>query len=251
MHRVSLPAPPQAGLLGAAVSPPVLPSLADRNRLSSLGYQLLLLDDQVLFCEGLRELFRTASMPVVVSLASSVDECLWIARQILPEVLVVNVALGEGCPWTAAGRIRQQHHSARVMYLDDRVRIANVRGVIRNEGHGYWTKRSSFSEIAAALAQIAVGGISFCPEVRALVSLNGGRLHSRRTDETRPLARLTGRELQVLELLGQGHSVKDCARMLQLAENTVDNHKARLMKKLGVHKIAHLVRVAVEEGLVR
>lgn len=61
---------------------------------------------------------------------------------------------------------------------------------------------------------------------------------------------MTPREIEVLKLVALGHSVKDCAELLDLAPSTVDNHKARLMKKLGVHKALDLTRLAIREGLV-
>jgi DNA-binding NarL/FixJ family response regulator len=54
----------------------------------------------------------------------------------------------------------------------------------------------------------------------------------------------------VMRLLAQGMSVRDCATKLKLAISTIDNHKARLMKKLNIHKASDLTRIAVREGFI-
>jgi DNA-binding NarL/FixJ family response regulator len=64
------------------------------------------------------------------------------------------------------------------------------------------------------------------------------------------IAALSERERQIMRLLAQGQSVRECALALGLAHSTIDNHKARLMKKLGVHKISELTCRAVREGLI-
>jgi len=71
-----------------------------------------------------------------------------------------------------------------------------------------------------------------------------------REPEGSDLDLLTPREMGVLKLIAQGNTVKHCAELLALAPSTVDNHKSRLMKKLGVHKSLDLTRLAIREGLV-
>jgi len=63
-------------------------------------------------------------------------------------------------------------------------------------------------------------------------------------------AALTPRELEVLTILAEGCSVQQCAEKLSLSTHTVDNHKTRMMKKLGIHKMAGLIRIAIRNGLV-
>jgi len=58
------------------------------------------------------------------------------------------------------------------------------------------------------------------------------------------------RELEVLRLIAAGHSVKECAKLLGRSTSTIDNHKARLMKKLNCHRLVELTRLAIREGLV-
>ena len=72
-----------------------------------------------------------------------------------------------------------------------------------------------------------------------------------RTPPEHPIAaELTDRELEVMLLLAEGHSVRECAELMNLAESTVENHKFRLMRKLGVHRFADVLRLAIRVGLI-
>ncbi len=63
-------------------------------------------------------------------------------------------------------------------------------------------------------------------------------------------AELTDRELEVMLLLAEGHSVKECAELMRLAESTIENHKFRSMRKLGVHRFTDVLRMAIRAGLI-
>jgi len=80
---------------------------------------------------------------------------------------------------------------------------------------------------------------------------NGLIQSGRRTRTDHPIAaELSDRELEVMILLAEGHSVKECADLMKLAESTIENHKFRLMRKLGVHRFTDVLRLAIRAGLI-
>ncbi len=87
---------------------------------------------------------------------------------------------------------------------------------------------------------------------RAAPSPTNGLIQSeRRIRFDHPIAtKLSDRELEVMLLLAEGHSIKESAKLLQLAESTVENHKFRLMRKLGVHRFTDVMRLAIRAGLI-
>jgi DNA-binding NarL/FixJ family response regulator len=99
--------------------------------------------------------------------------------------------------------------------------------------------------------QIRAGRTAFCPAAdQYLVHTKSGlRFDPPATGS--PLEKLTPRELEILLHLADGLSVRRCAERLRLSESTVDNHKSRLMRKLDVHNVVELVRLAAREGLLR
>ena len=132
-----------------------------------------------------------------------------------------------------------------VLLVDEPVRW-HERRVPRLPNAVYVSRDEPFAALAQAI--VAILGME---TVR-----NGGPFGSNhRAPAERPLkdslvTRLTAREIEVLQLLAEGCTVRQCADKLDLAKSTVDNHKARLMKKLELHKTVDLVRVAVRHGLI-
>ena len=136
------------------------------------------------------------------------------------------------------------------MILDDAVRTANVRKTLALNIRGYWTKHAAFAQIAQATRRLAAGRRSFCPDVDPYLyrTRHGLRYHPAHT--TDPLQALTRRETELLALLVRGLTMKKCSERMGISVNTVDNHKTRLMRKLGVHKTVDLARLAMREGLL-
>jgi len=81
-------------------------------------------------------------------------------------------------------------------------------------------------------------------------ALKGAYTAQKKEEERKALSQLTQREMEVLRLLADGHRVAECAAILNISGNTVENHKAHIMRKLGLHKIVDLVRFAVRHGVV-
>jgi DNA-binding NarL/FixJ family response regulator len=88
---------------------------------------------------------------------------------------------------------------------------------------------------------------------RVAPSTTNGLIQSeRRTGADHPIAaELSDRELEVMLLLAEGRSVRECASFMQLAESTIENHKFRMMRKLGVHRFTDVMRLAIRAGLIR
>lgn len=110
--------------------------------------------------------------------------------------------------------------------------------------------RQRISECECTACRRKLESCSKCQVVGSHVHNAPHALPFYREPEGSDLDLLTPREMGVLKLIAQGNTVKHCAELLALAPSTVDNHKSRLMKKLGVHKSLDLTRLAIREGLV-
>ena len=149
-----------------------------------------------------------------------------------------------------AESILQECRSSRMMFLDDALRPERLRMTLAAGAHGYWTKQASFDQLCEAICRLASGGTSVCPAARRYLVGCDGHLRFDQTADGTPLAGITRRERQVLVLLAEGLSVRQAAERLCLSPRTVDSHRSNLMKKLGIHKIVDLVRLALREGLI-
>ena len=134
--------------------------------------------------------------------------------------------------------------------MDDELSIPRVMRILEVEKICYFTRHSSFLDLCQAIRGI------FCGEPTHDALVREKLVHDLVTDKPSlridgpSLAKLTSRELQVMQLLAKGRLVREVAEELKLAHSTVDNHKTRLMRKLGITRLPQLVRIAVEQGLV-
>jgi two-component system nitrate/nitrite response regulator NarL len=211
---------------------------------------VLVVDAHLLIAEALSgELNRQPDLRVVAT-ATDEAEALDLVSQHRPEVLLIDVSLEARAAFQLLKSLRAMDRAPRVVLLDDRVYLAHVREGLRQGALAYHTKAESCQSIARAIRRAAAGETSFCDELaeRIAMTVDGPRLasHFRYT----PLETLTQRELDVLLLIVQGATVKDCAEQLKLSASTVDNHKTRLMHKLNMHRTVDLVRMAIRERLI-
>jgi two-component system response regulator NreC len=137
-----------------------------------------------------------------------------------------------------------------ILLLDDDVNFGRLAAILPEPGIGYFTRGAPFSELAAGIGSMVGGGRAFDSAVQSHVVQTPQGWRFRPDKESSSFSHLTRREIEVLKLVALGHSVKHCAELLDIAPSTLDNHKSRLMKKLGLHKSLELVRFAVREGLI-
>jgi len=211
--------------------------------------RLLIVDGQRLFREGLRALFSQSRD--VEAMAAAPEEAAQRSSRFRVHVAVIGLATPRRPTFAIAEKMAAQRPAPRLLFLDEQVRPVNLAAALQAGAVGYWTKCASFDELTAAVRRVAAGKPSFCHDARDyLVAGPAGssvRINGKRT----VAADITHRETEVLGLLVEGLSVKECARRMKLSPSTIDNHKSRLMKKLGIHKTTGLVRFAVREGLVK
>jgi|GEM_PF-435888 len=203
-------------------------------------------DDQALVRVSLALLLNRAETLKVVGLSASLAQALPLLLEHPCELLVSDIqpdpeyfdelqAIMRHCPRT------------RVVLLDERVVAINARQAVRLGVGGYLTKQQSPAELQAGLREVHEGGRAFAPAIAA--RLAGMRNGTMQPGDDQPFSQLTPRELDVVLHIALGRTVKECARALGISASTVDNHKARLMRKLKIHKNVDLTRLALAHGL--
>ena len=210
---------------------------------------MLIADNHALFCAGLVGLLREVPEVDVVATAMEVDEGGRLAQRLSPDVVLANPDLDDAGPFHTGRRLHPLGPKATLMFLDDTVRELNVRAAVQSHAEGYWTKHASFDQIRLAVLDLARGQVSFCPASRRYVQISQGRLKYSALRKTAAVSLLTPRQLDVMRLLAQGLSAKQCAQRLGITPSTVDSHKMRMMKTLGVHTCVELTRLAIREKL--
>jgi two-component system response regulator NreC len=138
-----------------------------------------------------------------------------------------------------------------LLVLDSRPFEIRLSDILQEPAASYVSRTAPPLALAAAISEILLNDTRvFDPALahRVRRTSKGYRLADSSKDSL--LVLLSPRERQVMRLLAEGRTVAQCAEALGLSHSTVDNHKSRLMKKLGIHKASELTVRAIQEGLI-
>jgi DNA-binding NarL/FixJ family response regulator len=201
-------------------------------------------------CEVLSSLLTAHRGLLVCCATSDVDEALLACRKQKPDIVLLDATLVDESFAFDVTRFLRSGHAQAVLLLDHMIHHRRLSAALGRKNCGYFTRQADSDELVTGIRRLATGESAFGREVlpRLLRTSRGWLL--RDGAHSGPLARLTPRELEVLRLLAEGNTVRECAEKLGIASSTVDNHKSRLMKKVGLHRTIELTRLAIREGLV-
>jgi DNA-binding NarL/FixJ family response regulator len=206
-------------------------------------------DDHHLVRQGISALLEKAGDIQVVGEAADGQQAIEMVQRLLPDVLVIDIAMPHLNGIEVVGQIRALGVKTKAlmlsMYSDDTL----VRQALRNGARGYLLKRSISDELLLAVRAVSRGDVFLCPEVSEPLL---ARLPDIQGDDAEegPLNRLTPREREVLQLIAEGNTNNEIGRGLSISEKTVEKHRGSLMVKLHVHDMAGLIRFAIKHGLI-
>ena len=207
-----------------------------------MNIKVLLVDDHAVMREGLAALLSAAGIDVIGT-ASNGREAVHLARELTPDVVVMDISMPDLNGIEAARQIRVRAPSVRVVMLSMHANREHVHQALAAGADGYVLKESAAAEVAAAVRAVAAGRRYLSPSIEAAMLEAGG------SAARGPLESLSTRERQVLQLVVEGGSSAEIARTVHLSPKTVETYRSRLMKKLGVHDVTALVKFAVQHGL--
>jgi DNA-binding NarL/FixJ family response regulator len=200
---------------------------------------ILLADDHHLVRRGFRRILEDDEQLVVVAEASDGEEAVRLAAELSPRVVVMDCAMPGTSGLVATRRIVESQPDVAVLMLTMHTEQTLVSQAMAAGARGYILKSATDLDLASAVKRVAQGETVLDPSVTPLVPLKGERHLG-----------LSPRELEVLQLICQGHANRAIATRLGLSVNTVGVHRANIMSRLGVHKTAELVVYALRHGLV-
>lgn len=212
---------------------------------------ILLVDDHQLVREGFASLLQTQPDLQVVGEASGGREALAKARDLLPDVILMDIQMPGGDGITATRLIKSEMPSTKVLMLTVSEGNQDLFQAISNGAQGYMRKNVAAEELFNAIREVyrgyapissrVAGQILSEAEAQALKDADGDRLG---------LAALTAREREVLREVGQGLTNREIARKLFIAENTVKIHLRNILEKLHLHNRVQAATYAHRQGLV-
>lgn len=208
---------------------------------------VLIIDYHRLMREGLKALLGGEPDMRIAGEATNAQDGVALARQLQPDVVVMEIRLPNVDGIDAARQIRQWCPRTAILMLTMHDREEYLYAALRAGAVGYLLKDTPGLEVPRAIRIVAKGGSVLHPVMaRKLVeSLSHGPIPA--ADAPRPL--LTERELQVLSLMARGASNREIAQDLYLAEKTIKQHASRIFRKLNVKSRSQAVIYAVQNGL--
>ncbi len=208
--------------------------------------RILLVDDHTIVRQGLLALLSTQADVAVVGEAGSAAEAIDLARDLRPDVAVMDLSLPDRSGPDAIAGVRAASPQTQVLVLSMHDSEDYVRPALRAGARGYLVKGSGLQDLVAAIRAVFHGHAFFSPAVAALL------VHDAR-DAQSPEAKLrllSAREQEVLRWVALGKTSGDIGELLGISSKTVEAHRANLAGKLGLHDVPALVRFAIRAGLI-
>nr|WP_295106620.1 response regulator transcription factor [uncultured Caulobacter sp.] len=212
---------------------------------------IALADDHSIVRAGLRELLLKARGWQVVAEADTGQEAIELARRRAPDVLVLDVSMPDMSGIAVARAVRAASPRTEVLMFTMHDNESLVRESLAAGAKGFVLKSASAEHILDALAALLTHRAYFCPGVTEVVLrgyLSPGT-HSL-NDLLEGAEPLTARETHIIRLLSESRNNRTIASMLDISIKTVESHRTNVMRKLGAHSLADLVRYAVRNGLI-
>lgn len=211
--------------------------------------RILLADDHAILRRGLRALLEREDDMEVVGEAADGRETLKQVEELKPDVVVLDITMPNLNGIESARQIQAKGWRTAIIILSMHSDEGYVLRALRAGAKGYLLKDAVEAELIRAIQAVAGGKAYFSPEVsKLLVEDYVQGMQQRGLEDSYEL--LTPREREVLQLLAEGKSSKDIARLLELSVYTVDTHKSNLMQKLSLHSMAELILYAVRKRII-
>src|ERR1017187_5550219 len=212
--------------------------------------RVLLTDDHTLFRQGIRTLLAAEPDIEGVGEAADATRAVAVARQLHPDVVLMDVGMTEMSSFEASRQIIRERPETRVVFLsmyDDDEYLAECLEIGAN---GYILKESPAEQLLTAIREVHRGGSYLSPRLLTRL-VDDLRTQGREPVRQPRFGTLTKREREILKMLAEGQSVKEIATAFELSVKTVEAHKFNLMRKLDIHNKAQLVQYAIQKKIIR
>lgn len=211
--------------------------------------RILLADDHTLFRKGIRTILEQMPNVEVVGEAASGQEAVAQARELVPDVILMDIKMSVMTGIEATRHILQENPHIGVILVTMFDDPESVFSGMRAGARGYVLKEAEPEELRRAVEAAYRGEVLLCPIIARKVLEQFGTEPKRRPPGL-PYEELTRRELEVLQLAADGLSNKEIATTLVISQKTVKNHTTNIFSKLQVNDRTHAILYALRKGLV-
>lgn len=208
--------------------------------------RVLLVDDHPIVRKGLGACLSRQGNIVVVGEAGDGREALRKAKELAPDVVMMDIDMPHMNGLTATELLRKDLPNVKVLVLSMHTHSDVVMRILQSGARGYVVKEASSEELLRAVETVNAGESFFSSDV-ARLALNQ---FVRGGGEGPQPGQISNREREVLIAIAEGLSNKEIACRLNVGVRTVETHRERIMRKLNIHSVAGLTRFAIQKGLI-
>ena len=209
--------------------------------------KILLADDHRIVREGIRSLLEKSDELVVIAEAENGREAVQLARELCPDVILMDIAMPLLNGLEATHQIKRDCPDVKVLALSVHDDEEYIRQMLASGAMGYITKYAATDELVQAVITVHRGEMALSPAITRLVVedyLRWADIQQENPDK------LTPREREVLQLIAEGHKNKDISDILKISIKTVKAHRNNLMQKLNLHSQGELIRYAIQKKII-
>jgi DNA-binding NarL/FixJ family response regulator len=210
---------------------------------------VLLVDDDTVVRQGLRALLESEGDMKVVGEAENGRQAVALAKKILPDVAVMDVAMPVLNGIEATRQIAKAIPSVKVLGLTSYGDDGYVQQLMQAGASGFLIKQTAAEDLLKAIREVNQGKLFFSPAIGKRLRDQGREAFAAGQSLTKS-NELTSRESEVLQLIAEGFANKQVAAELAISIKTVEKHRQQVMNKLNIHDVASLTRYAISKGWV-
>ena len=208
--------------------------------------RVLIADDHALVRAGIRALVEKIKGVVVVGEAGKGSEALQLAKELKPNLMLLDLTMPDGGGFEVLGQVKKQVPEIRVIVLTVHEAGEYAIRALREGAAGFLPKSAASTELEQAIQTVIGGEVYISPEMSRKTMIDVGK----GTTKRELLDTLSPRQREVLRLIALGRTTKQIAQELAISVKTVETHRAQLMERLGIRDVAGLVRYAILVGLI-
>jgi two-component system response regulator NreC len=205
---------------------------------------ILLADDHTIVREGIRSLLEARADIEVVGEAATGREAVEKVGELRPDVVLMDISMPLLSGLEATRQIKSRFPECKVLVLTMHENKESVRQILKAGAQGYIVKKSAASQLFEAVSAVHNGKAFFSPGISRLL------LEDYVADKEVREPILSPREVEILQLVAEGHGNKKIADVLSLSVKTIEGHKDNIKKKLGIKDRVGMIKYAVRKGII-
>lgn len=205
----------------------------------------LCVDDHAIFRQGVKQILAQYDRQMKIGEAATADAALQLVREYRWDVVILDLSLPDRSGFQLLGDLKREQPDLPVIVLSMHAEDEYAVRALRIGASGYLTKESAPEELIAALQKVTRGGRYMTPALAEKIAFS----YASPAAAEKPHHTLSEREMEILQLIGAGKSLKEIAAMLSLSVKSVGTYRARVLEKMTMSTNADLIRYVVENNL--